>query len=283
MKNYTYIIILTFIAACANGAYFDYYGGNLRSAGEVYAEDPPSTDGPFSDIQDSTSYSFIEEYAEVLGGDLINAYGYIQNSIWDINDVDSNSVAIRFNSFADAVSYESSTYSYAFGYGSTEDDTNCGMFYRIMPSGGGQIGDDVLVLCVTTIKVSAWGSTYAEIRGPGSMSHLAITRGQMPPFTVTPSPEYEVWTLDNLALTDESLDGFTRIATFSAKIGDFIGIFARNYTDVDVTGIDDGLIESDLTIVLTVETVLRGDIDGDGDVDSADYAELANNWLVGTN
>ncbi|MHC4756558.1 MAG: hypothetical protein ACYTBP_15605 [Planctomycetota bacterium] len=57
----------------------------------------------------------------------------------------------------------------------------------------------------------------------------------------------------------------------------------RNYTDLDVTGVDDGLIESDLTIVLTAETVLRGDIDGDGDVDSADYTELANNWLAGTN
>jgi len=38
--------------------------------------------------------------------------------------------------------------------------------------------------------------------------------------------------------------------------------------------------ESILSLVLTVK--LAGDIDDDGDIDMYDFAELAQNWLVGT-
>ena len=113
------------------------------------------------------------------------------------------------------------------------------------------------------------------------MDHMSVTRGQLPPVLTEPQSIYEVWTLDNLELTNDSFDGFTGISTFKAEIGDLIGIFAENYTDIGGVGSLDGLIESDLTIVLTVKTLLTGDLDDDNDVDLSDFAKFADNWLKG--
>ena len=75
---------------------------------------------------------------------------------------------------------------------------------------------------------------------------------------------------------------FIMSAVEKAKIGDVVGIFAENYTEVSGLGVLDGMIESDLTIALTAKTLPPGDLDDDNDVDFDDFAILAKNWLKGT-
>ena len=133
-----------------------------------------------------------------------------------------------------------------------------------------------------TVGISSYGDTDVYVGGPGDMNHIAITLGQLPPVWTEPDSENEVLTWSNLELFDQGGYWFSGIHTFSAKSGDVIGIFAENYTDVAGWGPLDGLVESDLAIVMTVKTVLFGDLDGDGDVDLYDFAVFANNWLEGT-
>jgi len=277
MKRYLSVFVLLVGGAAARGAYFDYYAGGFYAFGEVYTADATDSNGPHSDAEDSTSYSSVEQYT-----DISNAYSYVYAAVWDNNDRENHSLCIRINSYADVWAWADDCSTYGYDYGSTEDPGTYGVYYRILPDAGEQTGDDVVVFCTTAIKVAASGDTYTYIGGPGNMSHMAITNGQLPPVPDEPESWHEVWTLDNLELTNDSFDGYTNTKTFAAKIGDVIGIFAENYTDITGQGQLNGWVESDLTIILTAKTVLFGDIDDDGDVDLYDLAILAKNWLQGS-
>ena len=87
----------------------------------------------------------------------------------------------------------------------------------------------------------------------------------------------------NLEVTDANLDKYTRMEHFPAKVGDIIGIFAENYTDVTDYGPLDAFVESELTIILSVKPVLLGDLNKDDYVDFRDLALLAQNWLETAN
>ena len=268
------IVLLLHVIPAANGAFLDHYAGGLYSLCEVYAEDYTSIDGPYSDSNETASDSGVELSAEVT-----DAYGYANISIWDINFPENHSLCIRANSFVDVIASDADCNAFGYGYASTEDQQTYGTYYWIVPESAEAIGDDVIVSCSVTIKVAAWGQTFAYIGGPADMDHMSITKGQLPPVLTEPQTIYEVWALDNLELINDSFDGFTGISTFNAEIGDVIGIFAENYTDIGGVGPLDGLIESDLTIALTVKTILTGDLDDDNDIDFYDFAKFADNWL----
>ena len=274
MKRYLTLIILLCVAGAADGAYFGYYAGGFRAFCEVETEDSTSSDGPYSDTNDSTSFAGVEQYAEVT-----EAYSYAYNDMWSYAEDDS--ICIQTQSVADAVADNASAYTSAWGSGRTEDAQTYGIYYEIMPDEGEEPGDDVIVYYSDTISIASDGPTYAYIGGPNEMDHMAITRGQLPPVRTGPNSEYEVLTWDNLE-ANEGGYWFSGVHTFVAQIGDVIGIFAENYTDIAGWGPLDGVVENNLWIVLTVKPVLAGDLDGDGDVDLGDFAKLAENWLAGT-
>lgn len=276
MKRYIMVLSLIVVPA-VQAAVFEHYAGGLYSSGQVYAEDNTLIDGPYSDSNENVSDSWIELSAEVT-----DAYGYTKTSIWDINFPDNQSLCMRANSFVDVIASDADCNAFGYGYASTEDPQTYGTYYQIVPGAGEQFGDEAIVSCSVTIKVVNWGQTYAYIGGPGQMDHMAITKGQLPPVLTQPQSSFEVWTMDNLELIDDGFDGFTGISTFHAEIGDVIGIFAENYSNIGGVGPLDGLIESDLTIVLTLKTLLVGDIDEDNDVDFYDFTKFADNWLKGT-
>jgi hypothetical protein len=280
MKRYLTVIVLLCVAGPAtqrrtDGAYFNYYAGGFRAFYEVYAEDSSSSDGYYSDTNDSTFSAGVEEYAEVT-----EAYGYAYNSIWSYAEGDS--ICIQTQSVADGIADNDSSYASGWGYGRTEDTQTYGIYYQIMPDESEKLGDNVIVYYSDTISIASEGSTFAYIGGPEDMNHMAITRGQLPPVLTEPNSNYEVLTLPNLELSDEGGYWFSGVHTFDAQIGDVIGIFTENYTDVTGWGPLDGVVENNLWIILTVKPALAGDLNGDGNVDFRDFAKLAENWLAGT-
>lgn len=275
MKRYLTLIVLLCVAGAADGAYFDYYAGGFRAFCEVETKDSASPDGYYSDdTNDSTFFASIEELVEVT-----EAYSYAYNDIWSYAEDDS--ICIQTQSVADGIADNASAYTSAWGSGRTEDSQTYGIYYQIMPDEGEEPGDDVIVYYSDTISISADGATFAYVGGPADMNHMAITRGQLPPVLIEPNSEYEVLTWPNLE-PNEGGYWFSGVNTFDAKIGDVIGIFAENYTDITGWGPLDGVVENNLWIVLTVKPVLAGDLDSDGDVDLLDFAKLAENWLAGT-
>jgi len=56
MKRYLTIFVLLCTISTVHGAHFSYYGGGLRAFYDVYAENPPSTDGR-SGYQDGTNFA----------------------------------------------------------------------------------------------------------------------------------------------------------------------------------------------------------------------------------
>lgn len=273
------ILSMILMAGFAVGAHFEHYAGGFEGFEEVFTQHADYYDGPWEKTDSDVSSVYSEEYAEVPAG-----YSFAYNMIWDINEPSLNSVSIRFESYADANASDLFSDGYAYGRCSTQVGNELGKYYIIAADSGESIGDEVIVFCTSQFNVVGGGTTFAYIGGPGSMDHMAMTRGQLPIVTGAPEIANEVWTRDNLELVDEDYEGISKTAMFSANIGDIIGVFAENYTDVwleEGFTPGDGWLLSEFSIILSVTVPLQGDIDLDGDVDAFDFAKFANNWLVG--
>jgi hypothetical protein len=273
MKRYLTIFVLLCTINTAKGAHFSHYGGGIRAFYEVYAENLPYIDGPWSGTQDGTTSANIEGSAVVFQANSYAGSNITRKSF-------GNSIRIKSESTANGYGAYSTCYARGQASGSTQSSQTKGIFYMIMPDGDEQTGDDVMVYYNDMLYVWSSGTTYVRIDGPGTMNHLAITRGLLPPVTGEPASEYEVLRFPQVEISNSGGDLFGGVHAFPAKIGDVIGIFADNYAKVDVWEAS-GEVYSEHTMILTVRAVLTGDLDYDGDVDFFDLAKLANNWLEG--
>jgi hypothetical protein len=275
MKRYLTILVLLCTISTVHGAHFVYYAGGFRVNYDVYAYNinGPWYDGPWSLTQDTSIAASISKTATVF-----QAYGYAYNNIG--SKTSTNSIRIQSFSGAEGVADYSYCYTRGKGFGRTQNFQTKGIFYKIMPDANEQVGDDVMVYYNHTANIPASGNTHLYIGGPGTMDHIAITRGQLPPVVAEPVREKEVLSFPDVNVTNgSSTDWFSGIHAFPALIGDVIGIFAENSTAVEGWGMI-GSIDSMFSMVLSVEPVLLGDLDDDDDVDFFDLAKLANNWLV---
>ena len=273
MKRYLAILVLLCTISTVHGAHFVYYAGGFRANYDVYAWNNPLFAGPWSLTQDNSIAASVSRTATVF-----QAYGYAYNNIG--SKTSTNSIRIQIYSFAEGVADYSYCYARGKGFGRTQNSQTKGIFYKIMPDANEQNGDDVMVYYNHTANISASGNTLLYIGGPGTMDHIAITLGQLPPVTGEPVREKEVLSFPDVNVTNGGLaDWFSSIHAFPAQIGDVIGIFAENSTAVEGWGVT-GSIYSTFSMVLSVEPVLLGDLDDDDDVDFFDLAILANNWLV---
>lgn len=277
MKRYLTVFVLLCIVGTAHGAYFQYYAGQLRAYYEVFAQDGGLFNGSFEGTMNHLTYAWAGGSAAVPP----QASSGARSDIW--RDIIGNSIRIQSYSFAEGLAATTACYTRAQTYARTQDYlNNYGIFYQIKPDTDEQNGDDVMVYYNDIVSITASGTTYVRIGGPGTMAHLAITRGQLPPVPTEPDSSKEVLRFPNVPLSNSGGDWFSGVHTFPAKIGDVIGIFAENYAVV----IGDGPLIGEVaysthTMILTVRAVLSGDSDYDGDVDFYDLAKLANNWLEG--
>jgi len=273
MKRYLTIFVLLCTISTAEGAHFSYYGGGLRAFYEVYAENLTDTDGPFSGTQDGTNS------AATLGSAVVFQANSYASSVIASKSL-GNSIRIKSESNANGYGAYSTCYARGQASGSTQSSQTKGIFYMIMPDANEQTGDDVMVYYNDMLYIWSNGTTYVRIDGPGTMNHLAITRGLLPPVSTEPASEYEVLRFPQVEISNSGGDLFGGVHAFPAKIGDVIGIFADNYAKVEGPAVS-GEVYSEHTMILTVRAVLAGDLDYDGDVDFFDLAKLANNWLAG--
>jgi hypothetical protein len=274
MKRYLIVLILLYVVSTVHGAYFDYYAGAFRANYDVYAYNNPFFDGPWFLTQDSTTNASVIRTATVS-----QARGHAYNNIG--SKTSTNSIRIQSFSIAEGEANIGGSYARGKGFGRTENAQTKGIFYKIMPDANEQVGDDVMVYYNDMTSITAIGTTAFRIGGPGTMNHIAITRGQLPPVTAEPVRENEVLSFPDVNITNSGdIDWFSGIHAFPAQIGDVIGIFAENSTKVEGWGAMNGSIYSTFSMVLSVEPVLLGDLDFDDDVDFFDLAKLANNWLV---
>jgi len=272
MKRYLAIFVLLCTITTAEGAYFSYYGGGLRAFYEVYAENPPLTDGR-SGYQDGVNFASIAGSAVVFQANSYASSNIASKSL-------GNSIRIKSESTANGYGAYSTCYARGQASGSTRNSQTYGIFYMIMPDADEQTGDDVMVYYNDMLYIESTGTTYVRIDGPGTMDHIAITRGLLPPVIAEPASEYEVLRFPQVEISNSGGDLFGGVHAFPAKIGDVIGIFADNYAKVEGSAVS-GVVYSEHTMILTVRPVLLGDLDNDGDVDFFDLAKLANNWLEG--
>ncbi|MHC4691397.1 MAG: hypothetical protein ACYS67_01555 [Planctomycetota bacterium] len=275
MKRYLTIFVLLCTISTAHGVHFVYHAGGFRAYYDVYAWDNSFIyDGRWTLTQDNTSSVSVGRTSPGVP----QAYFEVMNNIG--SKTSTNSIRIQSYSFALGVADTGSSYARAKGFTRTQNALTKGIFYKIIPDVNEQNGDAVMVYYNHTVNTSASGSTLLYIGGPGTMDHIAITLGQLPPVTTEPDREKEVLSFPDVNVTNgASADWFSDIHAFPAKIGDVIGIFAENSTAVEGWGVN-GWIHSTFSMVLSVETVLLGDLDFDYDVDFFDLAIFANNWLV---
>lgn len=272
MKRYLTIFVLLCTISTAEGAHFSYYGGGLRAFYEVYAENPPFTDGR-SEYQDGVNSASIAGSAAVFQANSDASSDIASKSL-------GNSIRIKSESIAKGYGAYSTCDVRGQASSSTQNYQTKGIFYMIMPDANEQTGDDVMVYYHDMLYIWYNGTTYVRIDGPGTMNHLAITRGLLPPVAAEPASEYEVLRFPQVEISNSGADLFGGLHAFPAKIGDVIGIFADNYAKVEGSAVS-GEVYSEHTMILTVRPVLLGDLDNDGDVDFFDLAKLASNWLEG--
>jgi len=274
------LCIVIFCVSVAHTAHFSHYAGGFTVVCDVYAQDYYYYDGPYSSGDTQTASVWVENEAAVL-----QANSLARSTV--ISILRDNSVYIRMFSLTAAISLDSYGYAYGVGGASAQDDDTHGVFYKIEPDTGEGLGDDVVVRWMGQVSIEPMGNAprgdvFASLTGPFDMDHLAITKGQLPPVTASPDPAYEVWTMPNVILSNQSQYGFESIKAIEAQIGDVIGIFVAVGTGNTCDGYQSGMIISNLTLTFTVDSILLGDLDGDGDVDLLDFSLFAENWLTGT-
>ena len=159
-----------------------------------------------------------------------------------------------------------------------------GNFYEIIPGSGESAGDWVTVTvdytALITTETQGGSSNTALVHGPGR-EDLLITLNCAD--YNDPQPSEIVHTI---SLKDS--DGeYEEQATFSAQVGDVIGIHCGVYTNaytLDTEGWSDSSAEVIISVSLSEGTgpeltAADADIDGSGRVDLGDLAILAQFWL----
>jgi len=164
MKRYLTVFALLYTLSTAHGAHFIYYGGGLRANyDDVYAENLPYFNGPWSLTQNGTFSASVMKTAGGSPQPYGHAYNYIQSKIV------GNSIRIQSESIAEGAA----DYSYCFargqGFAGTGNShiNEKGLYYQITPDTNEQAGDDVMVYYNDIVNIKATGTPTSSSAGRG--------------------------------------------------------------------------------------------------------------------
>ncbi len=256
----------------------------FNAGGEVYLSDDTGVQGPLVVDKWDAEYVSIDPWSELtLDSWYSNALGSADGSFSAFEHA-PGIIMVDLHLGASASVSTSSTVADVHGSATIEtitSPTSHGYFFSIDPNmPGEQIGDQVTVTMDLNIYNNLSGNAYANVRGSRDMDHIAVTLNETPPvWPGDPLDIREIWTLPNLMnLTENDMHNYNH--TFTAHLGDVIGVFLAADVYAGVTTSGSANIGCYPSIYFTVElTTNPMDFNNDGYVDLLDMAEFMEEWL----
>jgi hypothetical protein len=216
------LLLVLFYCNFSQAAHFEYYQGRFSANCYNYSEDYYYYSGPYNVNNTGTGDLTLEDYSGVLQASSLSRSSLVSNT-------GSNSIFFSIRTISASMSLDSVGYANCSSKLTTQYSNELGCYYKIMPDTGEVISDKVRVYFEGSFYVEPTGALPATqqgyLKGSGSMNHLSITLNQLPPVTVSPAPDKEIWKMDNLVLNDYFYYGFEDIKFFDCQIGDVLGFF----------------------------------------------------------
>ena len=238
-KRFCKSIILIFMLSLAtapatvSAANFSYYASSLFSqSGAMVSNTSETVDpGPVSDWSHEEVNSSQE--AETQDGN-INAYG----SGFGVVEMYNSGCELQVTMEGNANGNSTDSDGHLEGYGGTstvQSGVTTGIYFELVAGPNEQIGDPVQIDFQWTGDAEASDGTSAKISGGFAGDTIAITLNDYPALTTFDLTK-AVWTMDGVSV--ENGNGYQNMddGSFTAAIGDIVGIHMGVYADVNWDG-----------------------------------------------
>ncbi len=251
--------------------------------GELYVNDTSGTHGPLVVNKWDPNDVYIDSYSELY---INTSYSYgSASSNGSFSSFEHEPgvlmVDMHLGTNASITNYTAPVDMYANAKIETVTDSSTyGYFFEIVSTAPGELpGDQVNVSMDFNIYANISGNAIGHVTGTNGMDHIAVTLNEYPPvWPGTPSAANEIWTLPNQTITADGYNNYNH--TFTAHIGDVIGVFAAADFEVTLTDSGDSFGGCYPSIYFTLELETNPmDFDNDGYVNFADLATFAKEWL----
>ena len=265
---------------------------------QCQTSDPNSTDdsGVSVDWKDEQDPDDTDVYVETMSmtqddQDIITADSYAYAEMGYLEQYDeAGGLMVYAAGSADAEAYtpEATADAYAGTAGVTPGNST-GLFFRIMPDADEQVGDTVEISLDWIAEAQVWGVGHAACNNgflgnddPGSGITVAVN----PSDKNIPPAASRVWEHPVVEQVDDGYASDSDQTTFTAQIGDVIGVFMGVDNEINIVGEESADLYTYQQIMLTIRyiggpvyTAKDADIDASGRVDLGDIAIIAQFWL----
>ncbi len=300
MKTRAFLMVLSvlIIHSLSLAAYLEYDSESIWSQSRCTATDPNSNDdsGNVVDWKNVTDPLDTDVYADTSAmttdePDITTAdcwasatMGYIEQ----FDEAGGLQIYADGNAYAETYTADATGYAYGAAAGVSVGEST-GVFFRIMPDAGEQIGDTVEISLSWMAEVQVTGQGWAAcnngflgLEDPGSGIVVAVN----PTDRNNPPLSSRVWQRPVVEVNGDGFADDSDQAAFTAQIGDVIGVFMGVDNEVTVGGQEAGDVYSFQEMSLAIQyiggpvyTAADADINGSGRVDLGDLAILAQFWL----
>lgn len=274
------ILFVALITLSVNAATVEYYAGGFFSQSGVAYTNADGNDVSQVDPEGGSEYAYSN--ADIADSNAqLNTYSEASFE----NSEMGKAVFLSAHSSVDENSPNAVSLSCYAGSATAVAGLTNGIYFKIVADQGEAIGDDVQVsyewMCQAYLDAG-----QANFDGPFGTYDMYVTVGLEPDFSGVPDSQYIAWHKQAFSLYSD--DEMSEAGTFSAKVGDTIGVFMSIGVNVDsssdITSSDEAYMSFDFTAVqvtpATVYTPADADINGDGIVDLGDFAIMASFWLM---
>ncbi len=271
-----FLFCVYFGAIVSEAATLQQVGGGMQGKTKIQGSDG---DGAILEESQDVQTQSIEVFSEFVGNftsTLANTYAsfnsFEQCGIW--------STDFHVNVSANCYSNISGAEVNCIGALATRDaDPNSGFFFEVVSTEPGEMpGDQVTIdfSWMPYITISGAGCT-AKIQGLNGADHFAIALNPSQPVNGMPTAQEEIWTYSNVICTSDYNNYET--GSFTARIGDIIGVFMETVVEIDYTGTEFQHLNCSSPFYFEVHIENNpADVNHDGTVNLLDFEILAGQW-----